>query len=91
MRRRLELMDDAVGATSHEEFSARTGEVVMLTEDLSIVVVHLVAALLKENGVHATVETVQVPAVFRAARDWAENGLKAAGKTGSDSAAEPGS
>jgi len=69
----LRLMDDAAGATTHEEFSDRTGEVVTLAEDLSTVVVHMVAALLKENGVQATVETVEVPAVFRAARDWAEN------------------
>ncbi len=84
-------MDDAAGAATHEEFSARTGEVVTLAKDLSTVVVHLVAALLTENCVQATVETVEVPAVFRAARDWAENELKAAGKPGSDSAAEQGS
>jgi hypothetical protein len=54
----LRLMDNAAGATTHEEFFARTGEVVTLAEDLSTVVVHLVAALLKESGVRVTVETV---------------------------------
>jgi len=69
----LRLMDDAAGASTHEEFSARSGEVGDLADELSTVVDHLVAALVRERGVHATIETVEVPALLRAARDRLEN------------------
>lgn len=69
----LSLMDDAAGAATREEFSERSGEAVMLVQDFSDFVGHVVAALLQERGVQTTVETVEVPALLRAARDWAEN------------------
>lgn len=85
----LRLMDDAAGAATQEEFSARSGEVGDLADELSTIVGHLVDALLKERGVQATVETVEVPALLRAAHDWAENEMRAAdgaAPTGSDPA-----
>ena len=71
----LRLMDDAAGASTREEFSARSGEVTDLAHDLSTFVGYLAAALLNERGVQATVETVEVPPLFRAARDrWEREG-----------------
>jgi hypothetical protein len=71
----LRLMDDAAGVATREEFSNRSGEVTDLAGDLSTFVGYLVAALLNERGVEATVETVEVPALFRAARDrWEREG-----------------
>lgn len=86
----LRMMDDAFGAATREEFSARVGEVVALSERLSTAVVHLLAALLTERGVvQAPVETVEVPPLFRAAVDWAERELSTGGEAGSNP--DPGS
>ncbi len=68
----LHLMDAAAGATNDEEFSERCGEVVDLAQDLSTFVGHLIDALLKERGVQTTLDTIEVPALLRAARDRVE-------------------
>ncbi len=71
----LHLMDEAAGAdlaSGGEEFAARGGEVVSLAEDLTMLVGHLVDALLAQHGVAVTRETVEVPALLRAARDRLE-------------------
>jgi hypothetical protein len=77
----LRLMDDAAGATTHEEFSSRLGQVTQLADELSTAVGHLVAALVEESRVVVTIETVEVPALYRAAREWAENELRAGSTT----------
>ena len=69
----LRLLDDAAEATTQEQFSARSGEVTQLALDLVPAVDHLVAGLLKERGVQATVETVEVPALLRVAFDRLEH------------------
>jgi hypothetical protein len=68
----LRLLDEAAGAASHDQFSARSGEVTQLALELVPAVNHLVAGLLKERGFQATPDTVKVPDVLRAALDWAE-------------------
>lgn len=71
----LRLLDEAAGAdlaTGGEEFARRGGEVVALAEDLTTFVGHLVDALLKEHRVEVTNDTVEVPALLRAASDWLE-------------------
>lgn len=66
----LRLLDDAAQATTHEVFAERSGGATQVAHDLVTAVDHLVAGLLKER-VQATVETVEVPALLRAALDWA--------------------
>jgi hypothetical protein len=71
----LHLLDEAALGDSgggDAEFSKRCGAVTDLVEDLSTFVGHLVAALLKEHGVEATTETIEVPVLLRAARDAME-------------------
>jgi hypothetical protein len=72
----LRLMDEAAGtdlagmdlAADRQAFADRAGEVIALAEDLGTFVDHLVDALLKHYGVSVTVDSVEVPALFRAAR-----------------------
>ena len=67
-------MDDAAGVATREEFSNRAGGDGPGRRSLHLCRL-LVAALLNERGVEATVETVEVPALFRAARDrWEREG-----------------
>jgi len=71
----LHLIDEAGGGESgggDAEFSRRCGAVTDLVEDLSTFVGHLVAALLKKHGVEATDDTIEVPALLRAAWDAIE-------------------
>jgi len=71
----LHLLDEAALGDSgggDAEFSKRCGAVTDLVEDLSTIVGHLVAALLKEHGVEATTETIEVPVLLRSARDAME-------------------
>ncbi len=71
----LRLLDEAAGAdlaTGGEEFAKRGGDVVALADDLSTFVGHLVDALLEQRGVETTRETIEVPALLRAARDRLE-------------------
>jgi len=68
----LRLLDEAADvdlARGGHEFATRGGEVVALAEDLVTFVGHLVDALLEQHGVRMTNETVEVPALLRAARD----------------------
>jgi len=68
----LRLLDEAADvdlARGGDEFATRGGEVVALAEDLATFVGHLVDALLEQHGVRMTNETVEVPALLRAARD----------------------
>ncbi len=76
----LHLLDEAAlgdGGGGDAEFSKRCGAVTDLVEDLSTFVGHLVAALLKEHGVTTTTETIEVPALFRAARNAMEQAREA--------------
>jgi len=71
----LHLLDEAAlcdGGGGDDEFSKRCGAVTDLVEDLSTFVGHLVDALLKRHGVEKTYDTIEVPALFRAARDAIE-------------------
>jgi hypothetical protein len=72
----LRLMDEAAGtnlAAGGRAFEDRGDEVTALARDLTAFVDHLVNALLKERGgVDFTEDTVEVPALLRAARDRLE-------------------
>lgn len=71
----LHLLDEAAGAelaSGGEEFASRGGEVVALADDLSTFVGHLVDALLKQHGASVRRDTIEVPALLRAARDALE-------------------
>jgi hypothetical protein len=74
-----QILGNWADAATGEEFSARRGEVGDLADELSTVVEHLVAALLHEHGALTTtgVETVEVPASLRAARDRIESERRA--------------
>ena len=68
----LRLMDEAAGedlATGGEEFAKRGEGVVALAADLSTFVGHLVDALLNQQGFQVTHDTIEVPALLRAAYD----------------------
>lgn len=76
----LRLLDEAAGAdlaTGGEEFAKRGGEVVALADDLTTFVGHLVDSLLEQHGADAKGDTIEVPALLRAARDRLEQERKA--------------
>jgi hypothetical protein len=71
----LHMLDEAAGSDlsgGEPEFVRRAGEVVALVGDLSTFVGHLVDVLLERHGVEVTHETIEVPALLRAARDAVE-------------------
>ena len=71
----LRLLDEAAGAdlaAGGAEFAKRGEEVTMLSDDLSTLVGHLVGALLEQHGADVTKDTIEVPALLRAARDRVE-------------------